>query len=120
MKARDIAEFVGGELHGDGEVQIFRASDFSDAHVGSIAFHEKTDIDAVTAASCVLLPLDADPSGCASAVLVKHPKLAFARAAAVLHPPKSRNPETHPSAVVAEDAKIGENVFIGAFVTIGE
>jgi len=120
MKAREIAEFIGGELHGDGEVHIFRASDFSSAHVGSLAFFENTDVDAATEASCIILPLDADPSGCLSAIRVKNPKLAFAKAAALLHPPKTRKPEVHPSAVIAEDAEIGENVFIGAFVTIGE
>ena len=51
MKAREIADFIGGELHGDGEVHIFRASEFSDAHVGSLAFLEKTDVDAATEAS---------------------------------------------------------------------
>lgn len=120
MKAREIAELIGGQLHGDGEVHIFRASDLSAAHVGSLAFLEKVEVDTATDASCVILPLDADPTGCASAILVKDPKLAFARAAAKLHPPKSRPSEIHPSAVIAEDAKIGEGVFIGAFVTVGE
>lgn len=120
MKAREIAELVGGELHGDGEVRIFRASEFMTAHVGSLAFLDKTEVDSMTEASCVLLPLGTDTSGCNSAILVKNPKLAFARVAALLHPPKSRAPEIHPSAVIAEDAKIGDNVFIGAFVTIGE
>lgn len=120
MKAHEIAEFIGGELHGDREVHIFRASDFYNAHVGSLAFLENTDVDSATEASCIILPLDADPSGCLSAILVKNPKLAFAKAAALLHPPKQRKPGIHPSAVIAEDAKIGENVFIGAFVTIGE
>jgi len=120
MKAREIADLVGGELHGDGEVHIFRASEFMTAHIGSLAFLEKTEVDSMTEASCVLLPLGTDTSGCNSAILVKNPKLAFAKAAALLHPPKSRPAEIHPSAVIAEEARIGEGVFIGAFVTVGE
>jgi UDP-3-O-[3-hydroxymyristoyl] glucosamine N-acyltransferase len=119
MKSRDIAELVGGELHGDGEVHIFRASDYSAAHVGSLAFSDKPTNDP-TQASCVLLPPGADPSHYYSAITAKNPKLAFARAAALLHPPKTRNPEIHSSAIIAEDAAIAENIFIGAFVTVGE
>jgi len=68
----------------------------------------------------VLLPPGADPSPYYSAITAKNPKLAFARAAALLHPPKTRNPEIHSSAIIAEDAAIAENVFIGSFVTVGE
>jgi len=51
---------------------------------------------------------------------VAKPKLAFAQIAEILHPPKQRAPEIHPSAVIAADAKIGRDVFIGAFVCVGE
>jgi UDP-3-O-[3-hydroxymyristoyl] glucosamine N-acyltransferase len=46
--------------------------------------------------------------------------LAFARIAEVLHPPKARAPQIHSSAVIAADAQIGQQVFIGAFVCVGE
>jgi UDP-3-O-[3-hydroxymyristoyl] glucosamine N-acyltransferase len=51
---------------------------------------------------------------------VAKPKLAFARIAEVLHPPKQRPPEIHPTAVIADSAAIAQQVFIGAFVCIGE
>jgi len=46
--------------------------------------------------------------------------LAFALIAEILHPPKPKSPETHSSAVIAEDVSLGRDVFIGAFVCIGE
>jgi UDP-3-O-[3-hydroxymyristoyl] glucosamine N-acyltransferase len=51
---------------------------------------------------------------------VKKPKLAFALIAEILHPPKQRAPEIHSSSVIAPSAKVGDQVFIGAFVCIGE
>jgi UDP-3-O-[3-hydroxymyristoyl] glucosamine N-acyltransferase len=53
-------------------------------------------------------------------IRVSNPKLAFAQLSALLHPPKKRPPEIHLSAVISEDAQIGDKVFIGAFVCIGE
>jgi UDP-3-O-[3-hydroxymyristoyl] glucosamine N-acyltransferase len=53
-------------------------------------------------------------------IQVKNPKLAFALIAEVLHPPKRRAPEIHRSSVIAAEAEIGRDVFIGAFVCVGE
>src|SRR5207302_7500561 len=53
-------------------------------------------------------------------IQVKNPKLAFALSAEVLHPPKQRPPEIHSSSVIAKNAKLGRDVFIGAFVCVGE
>ena len=40
MKAREIAELVGGELRGDGEVEIVSVSDFLTAGTEQIVFIE--------------------------------------------------------------------------------
>jgi UDP-3-O-[3-hydroxymyristoyl] glucosamine N-acyltransferase len=53
-------------------------------------------------------------------ITVPDPKLAFARVAAILHPPKRRPAEIHHSAVIAENARLGSGVFIGAFTCVGE
>jgi UDP-3-O-[3-hydroxymyristoyl] glucosamine N-acyltransferase len=51
---------------------------------------------------------------------VAKPKLAFALLAAVLHPPKRREPFVHPSAAIAESADIDLTVFVGPHVSVGE
>ena len=51
MKAREIAELVGGELRGDGDVEIVSVSDFSTARPDQIAFIEKPDHELTTEAS---------------------------------------------------------------------
>jgi UDP-3-O-[3-hydroxymyristoyl] glucosamine N-acyltransferase len=126
MKTREIAELVGGELIGDGDVEITSVADLVSAKSGQIAFYEKTGNMPTTDASCVLvvrdsaLPAETRPSGSVHLVSVIDPKLAFAKVAAVLHPLKLRKPEIHSTAIISDTAQLGNDLFVGAFTTIGD
>ena len=118
MKTQEIADYLHGELAGDRDVKINRVSDLATAGEGDIAFLEKSTPGVQTDASCLIVPQDFD--GSVTHVKVDNPKLAFARVAAVLHPPKARGPEIHHSAVISRDAKLGNDLFIGAFCCVGD
>ena len=122
MKAREIADLVGGDLRGDGEIDITSVADLTKASSGQIAFFDKNDGLQETNASCVIVPSAFDQAQAAelSLITVENPKLAFARVAAALHPRKRRQPELHSTAVISETAKLGANVFVGAFTCIGD
>ncbi len=122
MKAREIAEFVGGELRGDGDVEITSVAGLTRAIAGQVAFVEKDIEHPETAASCLIGPisLKVPNSDHTTVIAVANPRFAFARIAAVLHPPKRREPELHSTAVISKTARIGEHVFIGAFTCIGD
>src|SRR5688572_16386457 len=115
MKARDIADLVGGELVGDGDVEIASVADIAAASSSQIAFLEKAELSPATGASCLIVPrtFGRDSGTAPSLILVDSPKLAFARTAEILHPRKEHQPGIHPSAAVASTAKIGRNVFAG-------
>src|SRR5438270_12590816 len=98
MKTREIADVVGGELVGDGDINILGVAAFSTASAGEIAFFEK-ESDLSTNASCVLVPMSYS-GHFEPAIKVKDPKLAFAKAAGLLHQPKTRDPQRHSSAVI--------------------
>jgi UDP-3-O-[3-hydroxymyristoyl] glucosamine N-acyltransferase len=51
---------------------------------------------------------------------IKNPYLAFARAIEIFHPAPKYAPGIHPTAVIAESAKIGAHAHVGAYVVIGE
>ncbi len=51
---------------------------------------------------------------------VTNPKLAFSLIGAALHPPMRREPEIHPTAVVAENADIALTAYVGPNVCVGE
>ena len=120
MKTQEIADFLSAELVGDGNVEIQRVAALSVACKGDIAFIEKSGADIVTNASCLIVPRDfilEIPRPC---IRADDPKLAFARLAELLHPPKIQTEQRHPSSVIAETAQVGANVFVGAFTCIGE
>ncbi len=127
MKLREIAELVGGELIGDGDIEITSVTDISKAQPGQLAFFEKDAELPQTAASCVIVKVQAEtrPAGSVSYLVAKNPKLAFAKIAAALHPP-SRGTGHHGSAGIADTASIGTATEIHAGariadnVTIGE
>src|SRR5437870_599492 len=117
-----LAAHVGGQVIGDGSILIQRVAGLESARKGAITYVEDEkffEAASQTKASCVLVPEGADVKA-PCRLEVKKPKLAFALIAEILHPPKKRVPEIHSSSVIAADAKIGKDVFIGAFVCIGE
>ncbi len=126
MKTSEIAEFVGGELHGNGDIEITSVGSIADAKGGQIAFFEKLSDMPPNGASCVIVlagftASQAETSvGSVSLISANNPKLAFARIARVLHPQKSRGPEIHPSAVISTSSRLGSTVFIGAFTCVGD
>ncbi len=119
MNVIKIAEITGGIFDGDGETEINGVAALETAETGEISFVEKAGQSIKTDASCLFVPENFVAENI-TIIRVKNPKLAFAKIAAELHPPKKREAEVHPSAVIAENAKIGNGVFVGAFVCIGE
>lgn len=120
MKAREIAEFLRGELIGDGNVEIERVAAFETALTGAVAFIEKLDGEIVSSASCLIVPRDFSNDVPQPVIKTADPKLAFARIAAVLHPTQKAVARTHTSALVRESARIDAEAVIGPFVCIDE
>ncbi len=120
MTIKEIAEFLNAEFNGDGEIEISRVAALESAQKGEISFVEKAENLSETKASVLLVPENFDAEIPCAFIKVKNPKLAFAKIAAELHPPKKREPEIHHSAVISESAKIGKDVFIGAFCCVGD
>jgi len=119
MKTGEIANLLGGKLTGDSEVEIDLVAAFDNAAPREITFLEKKVDHGQTRASCVLVGEDFDGQ-LPCLIRLKNPKLAFAKIAAVLQPPKKNIAGVHPTAVLAKDAFLEKDVFIGAFVCIGE
>jgi len=132
MTVAELAAFVGGHVVGDGgdaQTLIERVASLESAGAGAISFVEELKFlegARASRASCLLVPEGASGAAVAAGefgtafIEVAHPKLAFALVAEVLHPQARRAGEIHLTAIVAETARIGEEVFIGAGVVIGE
>jgi len=103
-------------------MEIRRVASLDSADAGDIAYVEDAkffEAAANSKASCIIVRTDCGLD-LPCQLQVKNPKLAFALVAEVLHPPKKRPPEIHSSTVIADTANLALEVFVGAFVCIGE
>lgn len=120
--ASELAALVAGRVIGNSDEEIYRVAGLDGAGAGDIAYveDEKFFEAAVRSnASCLIVPENSNLA-LPCQIQVRNPKLAFALIAEVLHPTKKREPEIHSSALIAESADIALQVFIGAFVWVGE
>ena len=118
----ELAALVSGSIHGDGQIRISRVASLDSGGEGDIAYvDDEKFLSAAGAskASCLIVP-EAARIDHPCRIEVKRPKLAFALIAAVLHPPKNRDPLIHSTAVISESADVALTAFIGPHVTIGE
>ncbi|HZE68557.1 MAG TPA: UDP-3-O-(3-hydroxymyristoyl)glucosamine N-acyltransferase [Pyrinomonadaceae bacterium] len=121
LTVSNLAEHVGGQVLGDGQVEICSIADLETAGQGEITYVEDVKLFSAansSNASCVIAPAGAGlKSG--AVIEVKHPKLAFAQIARLLHPARQREPGIHPTAVVSASADIALTAFLGPHVSIG-
>ena len=122
LSVSELAKHVSGRVRGDGTVAIQSVASLESADKNEIAYVEDEKLfpsAGTSKASCLIIPEGADvKTDCA--IEVKRPKLAFALAAELLHPPLRRPPSIHPTAVIAETANIALTVYVGPHVSIGE
>lgn len=120
MNLGEIADFLSAELVGDRNIEITHVADLQTASRGAIAFVEKTGIEVVTQADCLIVPLDFASLVPVPLLKTGNPRVSFSRVAAILHPRKKSIGGVHASAVVADTAVVGAGVLLGAFTSIGE
>ncbi len=124
ISASDLAAKVGGKIVGDDGVVIERIADLDGAGEYDIAYVDNEKFFAAAAeskASCLIIPPGASREFQNRTVIeVSNPKLAFSLIGAILHPPISREPTIHPTAVVAQTADIALTAYVGPHVCIGD
>ena len=117
-----IARLVQGNVIGDTNMMISGAAPFEKAGeheitvAGEAKFLKKM---AGCHASAILVPRKA-AAGFKNLVQVDHPMVAFAKVLQYFHPPAKPRAEIHPGAVIGEEFKCGQSVFIGPMVVIGD
>ncbi len=124
MKRRvsEIAEAVGARVVGDVGVEVSGVSSIAAASAGDIVFvEEEKSLAAVlqSNASAVIAMSFAETAKTSKTLLiVAHPRLAFARAAELVHGTAKRKPGVHPNATVHGSASLGEQVSIDAHASV--
>jgi UDP-3-O-[3-hydroxymyristoyl] glucosamine N-acyltransferase len=123
ISLRQLAERCGAELAGDGDVVIDRVATLDSAGEGAIAFLSNPKyrgrLAGTRASAVIVAPGDAQATALPKLVTA-NPYAAYARVAAILHPPRAPSPGVHPTAVVAGTARVAATAAIGAHAVIGE
>jgi len=122
LTSRQIAESVGADLIGSGDVYVAGVASFESATAEDLVFveHEKNLAQALACGAAAIIAGNFARSASAEPVLLisDHPKLAFSRAARLLQEGVREAAEIHPTAVVDSSAKIGSKVRIEARAVI--
>ena len=118
--AGDLAKYLGAELHGDASEQVSGVASPEGArgedliYVDSLRHMERA---AKSAARCVIAGRGARIAR-KTVLEVGEPKLAFAKAAALLTKEPGPHGGVHPTAILAPTTKVAPSAFVGPYVVI--
>ena len=123
MKLSAIASALGATLdHGEPELEINGVAGIEEATAGQITFIANPKYIAAartTAASAIIVGKDF-PGGNTALLRSDNPYLAFARAIDLFYTAPQYQPGIHPTAVIANSARLGAGAHVGAYVVVDE
>jgi UDP-3-O-[3-hydroxymyristoyl] glucosamine N-acyltransferase len=122
MKLERIAEMLGCSIEGDANLEISGVAAIDEAKKGELTFLADRKYRAAlekSAASAVIVAKETAPAHMA-ALRSAHPRLDFARAIEMFHPAPHFPQGIHPTAVVADSAKVGAGAHIGPHCFVDE
>ncbi len=122
LQLKAIADSIGAEMPGGEQVSITRVTSAAMADANALVFAEDETAlrEALASKAAAVLVTEelAKQAGDAKALLImRQPRLGFARAAQLLRS-ADRKTGVHPTALVAQDAVLGEGVFVDAQVVV--
>lgn len=116
----DLAEFLGGTILGDGSAVLTAVASIEEAGPGSVTFAENERHFAraeASPAACVIVPRGFE-SESKTLIQVEDPRFAFAKVLHLYAPPLPVTRGIHATAVVAPDARLGEDVALGPHAVV--
>lgn len=121
IRLADLAQQLGAELHGDGEIVITGVASMHSAQAGQVTFivnpRYREQLTTCQASAVVMTEADL-PFAKSAALVVKDPYLTYARMAQILDTTPQPATNIAPSAVIDASATLGKNVSIGANAVI--
>jgi UDP-3-O-[3-hydroxymyristoyl] glucosamine N-acyltransferase len=120
MKLSEIAQCLGAEFLGPGDLEIKDVATLEEAEEGELTFADSKNIEKAykSGASAVIVP-KGTPSFGKPLICVENPKLAFAKAIS-LFTKEEEEVGIHPAASLAPNVYVGEGAYIGAYAVVEE
>ena len=122
FRLADLAQFLNGELRGDGDITITGAAHIEDASDGHITFADGPSLQPlcdVSRASALIVPPDVEVRD-KPFIVTEDPRLAFSKVLEMFAPDIRPPAGVHPTAVLGENVVLGEGVSIGAHAYVGD
>ena len=120
----EIAQQIEAQLVGDGTIEVGGIASPKSASERDLVFAEDEEILAAAMQSKAAAIITGDfakaSKGKKALLIAKQPRIAFARAARIIMPPRRQPAGVHSTAIVHHSAKLGQHVSIGPNVVIGE
>jgi UDP-3-O-[3-hydroxymyristoyl] glucosamine N-acyltransferase len=125
FKARQIAELIGGRVEGNEDAAVCTFAKIEEGREGAISFLSNpkyTHYIYETKSTIVLVNEDLELEHPVSTTLirVKNAYEAVARLLQLYESMKPKKKGIDPTAIIAASAKVGQDVYIGAYAVIGE
>src|SRR5438105_69655 len=124
MTLDEIAQAIDARIKGDSKIAVTGVASVASAGAEHLVFVQERERlpEAVASRAGAIIAgnFAADIPSPKPLLIAAEPRLAFARAARLLHPPRRYPAGVHSSAVVHRSAKIGKQVSIGPNVVLGE
>ncbi len=123
--AATIAGFLHGDVEGNPEIKVNTVAKIEEGHAGALSFLANPKYEHhiyTTASSIVLVNRSFVPSESISATLIRVDNAyeAFASLLRLVDQARPRKTGIHPTSVIESSAKVGSDVYIGAYTYIGE
>lgn len=117
----ELAQLIGGKVVGNESLVITETRGFEQAAPQSITFAigEYVEHIGLCKAGAVILEQEA-PNAPMTQIIVDNAKVAFAQVLQLFHLPVVIPREIHPTAIIGENVKLGDNVAIGAYCVIND
>ena len=122
VRVKELAAFLQAPFEGDGERLLRKAAPLEDGGAEDLCFvtsGRARKLAEVSAAGCLLVPLDFENTGLRTIVRTPHPRAAMAHAILKMYPEIEPVPGIHPSSVIGPGAIIGPGVQIGPLASLG-
>jgi len=122
FRLAEIARLISGEVIGDADITITGVAALEDAGESDLAYIERTDLLAVgeeSRAAALIVPPDARTKR-KPLIVTEDPKLAFSRVLELFAPEPSIPVGVHPTAVLADSVRLGQDVAIGPYAVVEE
>jgi len=118
----EIAERIGGELVGDGDVVISRVATLVNADAGDLSFVANAKYRSQlssTRASAVIVGMREKELTSLPRIISSNPYACYAKAASLLNPMERVSPGIHPTVVMGEGARVAASASIGPQAVLG-